>query len=255
MPAMQPIAPPSEDTSVTYHRHIRVLHWAMAIGFVLMWLTGVLVTNVEGVPFFVAEDRQGVIRDLHKSIGLTLLALLVVRVGFRLLHPTPGLPQAIPRTERRIAHAGHIALYFTVVFAALTGFAIADLHEYGNAYFGIELPQIFPTREQVAGWSATPWSYILHAVFAYGLLTLVIGHVAAVWLHARSHRVELLPRVLARSSKAPMPFLRRLSVMAACVIAVIVVFAVRGFVSTGEQEEPRDYRTTTPFHKASETAQ
>ncbi|VFR32597.1 Cytochrome B561 [plant metagenome] len=221
----------------------------MAIGFALMWLTGVLVTNVEGVPYFVDEDRQGVIRDLHKSIGLTLLALLIVRLGMRLLHASPPLPAAIPQAERRVAHAGHVALYVTIVIACVTGFAIADLHEYGNAYFGIELPQIFPTSEWVAGWAATPWSYILHAIFAYGLLALVVGHVAAVWLHARAHRVDLLPRVLSRAAKSPGRMLVRLSFVGGSVLAVVVIFAIRGFVTLGPQEEPRDYRTTTPFFK------
>lgn len=249
---MPPCAPSKESAYVTYHRSIRILHWTMAIGFAAMWLTGVLVTNVEGLPYFVAEDRQGVIRDFHKSIGLTLLALMVLRLIMLLLHPAPSLPETIPRAKGRIARIGHFALYGAVLFSCLTGLAIADFHEYGNAYFGIELPKLFPTREEVAGWSVTPWSYILHAGFAYGMLVLVIGHIAAVWMHSRSHHIELLPRVLARSSIAPKAFLLRLVVICAIAMVVIVVFAVRGFATLGEEEQPRDYRTTTPFHRAGE---
>ncbi|OEC36152.1 cytochrome b561 [Pseudomonas cuatrocienegasensis] len=238
--------------TTAFHPSIRTLHWAMAIGFVLMWLTGVLVTNIEGVPYFVDGDRQGLIRDLHKSIGFTLLALLCLRLGLRLWHKTPALPTTISPSGRKAAKAGHIALYAAVVLACVTGFAIADLHEYGNAYFGIELPQIFPTREHVAGWAVTPWSYIAHAVLAYGLLALVVGHVAAVWLHARSHKVDLLPRVLSRAGKNPRPVLTRIVLIALCISVVVTALAVRGFVTLGQLEEPRDYKQTTPFSKSAE---
>jgi cytochrome b561 len=108
-----------------YARAARLLHWLMAIGFALMWLTGVLVTNIEGVPFFTENDRQGAIRDLHKSIGLTLLALLVLRLGLRLVYPPPRLPGAIPAKEQHHAHFGHIAIYAVIVAACVTGYAMA----------------------------------------------------------------------------------------------------------------------------------
>ncbi len=232
-----------------YHRAIRILHWTMAAGFALMWLTGVLVTNVEGEPLFVADDRQGVIRDLHKSIGLTLLALLVLRLALRFILPPPPLPAAIPPRERRLAHAGHAAVYAGIVIACVTGYAIADLHDYGNAYFGVALPQMFPTSESVAGWAATPWAYLLHAVLAYGLLLLVAGHVLAVALHRRLHGVDLLPRVWRGASADPGRAYRRLGLAAAMVVAATIGFAIRGFVTLGPLEEPRDYLTTTPFHR------
>lgn len=235
-----------------FHVSIRTLHWAMAIGFVLMWLSGVLVTNIEGVPYFVEGDRQGLIRDLHKSLGLTLLALLCLRLGLRLWHKNPALPSTISPSGRKAAKAGHIALYAAVVLACMTGLAIADLHEYGNAYFGIELPQIFATREHVAGWAVTPWSYVAHAILAYGLLALVVGHVAAVWLHARSHKVNLLPRVLSRAGRNPRPALTRVVLVALGISVLVTLLAVRGFVTLGPLEEPRDYKQTTPFFKSAQ---
>ncbi|MEX5546124.1 cytochrome b/b6 domain-containing protein [Pseudomonas pergaminensis] len=234
------------DAAQIYHRYIRGLHWIMAFGFVLMWLTGVLVTNVEGVPYFVEEDRQGAIRDLHKSIGFTLLGLLIVRIGLKLIFSSPAMPGVISKFRKAGARLGHIALYIVIVLACLSGIAIADLHEYGNAYFGIELPQVFPTREYVAGWASTPWSYILHAVLAYTLLFLCVGHILAVWLHKRSHSLDLLPRMYKRSTERPRA-MGRLIKIAGVTVFIVVTFAARGFMTTGELEEPRDYKNTTPF--------
>lgn len=224
----------------------------MAIGFGVMWLTGVLVTNMEGIPYFMEDDRQGVLRDFHKSVGITLLFLLFVRLGVRFVRRSPPLPEGIPRSERRIAHFGHAALYLIVIATCAAGFAIADLHDYGNAYFGIELPKAFPSLEQVAGWSATPWSYILHAVLAYGLLALVIGHVAAVWSHARWHQVNLLQRVLPHEESRATEVLARVTWIAVIVCTVVVVLGVKAFVTLGPQEEPRNFKDTTPWSARAE---
>jgi cytochrome b561 len=241
-------ATPDTDHAERYSRAARMLHWLMAIGFALMWATGVLVTNVEGVPLFTENDRQGVIRDLHKSIGLTLLGLLVLRAGLRVLVPPPPLPEAIPSREQRHAHIGHFALYATVVVACITGLAIADVQEYGNAYFGIELPQIFPTTERILGWSVNPWIYVLHAVFAYGLLALVVGHVVFVAVHRSKHGVALLNRMLALRRTRDDVALKRLVRGAITFAAVIAVLAAVAFVTLGPAEEARDYSTkTTPF--------
>lgn len=249
---VRPYAPgrsqgPVKPGEGAYHRTIRVLHWLMAAGFVFMWLSGVFVTNVEGLPFWVESDRQGWVRDLHKSVGLTLLGLLMLRLGLRFAFPPAALPAAIGRTERRLAHLGHAALYATVVAASLSGLAIADLHAYGNAYFGLPLPQVFPQTETVAGWAATPWAYVLHAVFAYGLLALALGHAASVVLHRTVQRVDLLPRMLGLDPAESDRTLRRL-IAAAVAIALLVIFwAVRAIVTLGPLEEPRDYLGTTPF--------
>jgi cytochrome b561 len=222
----------------------------MAVGFALMWLTGVLVTNVEGVPFFTENDRQGAIRDLHKSIGLTLLALLVLRLGLRFIVPPPPLPAAIPAPERRHAHLGHIAIYAVIVAACVTGYAIADVHEYGNAYFGIGLPQIFPTTERFLGWSSTPWAYVLHAALSYGLLVLIVGHVVFVAIHRRKHGVRLLLRMLAIPTERADGALRKLTWTVGGLSAAIAFFAILAIVTLGPTEEPRDYITTTPFGRA-----
>ena len=231
----------------SYHRAIKVLHWAMAVGFVFMWLSGVFVTNIEGVPFFVENDRQGVVRDLHKSVGLTLLGLLLIRFGFRLAFRPPALPDRIGSTERRLAHLGHIAIYATVVAASLTGLAIADVHEYGNAYFGIALPQVFPTTQTIAGFESTPWAYVIHAVFAYGLMVLVLGHVLSVVLHRRLQNVDLLPRMVTARPERSGAILRGLFAGVIVVALIVSVFAVRAVLTVGPLEEPRNYIETTPF--------
>lgn len=68
-------------------------------------------------------------------------------------------------------------------------------------------------------------------------------------LHRRLHGIDLLPRVWRGASADPGRGYRRLGLAAAIVVAATIGFAIRGFVTLGPLEEPRDYLTTTPFHR------
>ena len=228
-----------QPVPASYPSLIRTLHWIMAVGFAAVWITGVLTINLEGLGSKAWDERQGFVRDLHKSLALTLVALAVVRIFARWLLRVPALPAAIPARERHLAHAGHAALYTIIFLAGATGVAIADLQEYGNSYFGLPLPQIFPTTTAVLGWRVDPWAYLLHAVIAYGLLVLVIGHVAAVFLH-RAHGVNLATRIVGPRSHADR-WMKGAALTLALVGTVVAAGTLRGHLTVGPSEQPRDY--------------
>ncbi|MCY4470689.1 MAG: cytochrome b/b6 domain-containing protein, partial [Thiotrichales bacterium] len=70
-------------TDEKYHLATRLIHWIMAVGFVFMWGCGYAMTTL------VVEDSplEEFLFDLHISVGVTLLALLAVRIAVRLVHP------------------------------------------------------------------------------------------------------------------------------------------------------------------------
>ena len=59
--------------------------------------------------------------DLHKSIGLTVLALVIVRVGWRLTHRPPALPATYSKLEVLAAHTAHYGLYFLIFALPISG--------------------------------------------------------------------------------------------------------------------------------------
>lgn len=211
----------------------------MALGFVFVWLSGVLTINLEGLGTPGGDALQSTVRNLHKSVALTLLLLLVVRLAARVLLGTPALPQHMAKRERHAAHWGHAAIYLLIVLIALTGLAIADLQGFGNKYFGIQLPALYPVVASVAGWSVDPWSYVVHAGLAYGLLVLIGVHVAAVYLHRRQG-LGLEARMT-----GPSRFARIWVDMAAALFVLTLltaaVGALRGHLTLGPAEIPRNY--------------
>ncbi|MGH6949533.1 MAG: cytochrome b, partial [Vitreimonas sp.] len=96
-----------------------VLHWAIASAIGLMiplgfWMHDQSEHGASGDGLFRAYQ-------LHKSIGLTVLALSLVRLGWRLMHPPPPLPQHMPAWERFAAKATHWGFYVLMIALPLSG--------------------------------------------------------------------------------------------------------------------------------------
>ena len=127
-------------TNEKYHLSARLMHWIMAVGFVFMWGCGYAMTTL------VAEDSplEEFLFDLHISVGVTLLALLVLRIAIRLLHRPPPLPDSIRGLERTAAHLGHAALYALPAMVIAVGWAETNFAGHAVQWFGVETPRAFP---------------------------------------------------------------------------------------------------------------
>jgi cytochrome b561 len=104
-----------------YTRVAIVLHWSIA-GFIVFNLcTGLF---MEGWPLPIKFTAV----MLHASSGLTVLALTMARVLWRLFNPPPAYPRGMKTWERHTAHVAHFLLYAAMVLMPLTGWAILSAH-------------------------------------------------------------------------------------------------------------------------------
>ena len=158
-----------------YHLFARLIHWIMALGFVFMWGCGYTMTTL------VEEDSplEEFLFDLHISVGVTLLALLALRIAVRLAYPPPPLPISIRRMERTAARLGHAALYALPALAMAVGWAEVNFGGHAVQWFGIEIPRVFSET----GEDLQDLSEDLHKWLAYTLLAVAAGHVAAAFKH------------------------------------------------------------------------
>ena len=159
-----------------------LLHWlvaALIIGnLVLVWV-------IDSLPD--AWVRPAV--NTHKSIGLTVLGLVLLRVLWRLTHKPPALPRSYPQLERIGAHAAHIILYGLILGLPISGWihdsAFKDAAAHPLTIFGLPWFRIGPitrldpaTKEQVhATWFA------IHGYLAYALYALLALHVLGALKH------------------------------------------------------------------------
>ena len=97
-----------------YTRTAIVLHWLVAV---LMIANIVLILLVDHYP----DDWVRPAVDTHKSIGITVLGLVILRLLWRATHKPPPMPGSYGALERFAAHAAHGALYLVMVLLPLSG--------------------------------------------------------------------------------------------------------------------------------------
>jgi cytochrome b561 len=166
-----------------YGRPAILLHWIIAV---LIVANVTLALCVDALP----DGWVRPVIDTHKSIGITVLGLALLRLLWRLSHPAPPLPKSYPRWERRAAHLAHVCLYLLIFALPLSGWmhdsAWKDAATHPMRWFYLfEWPRI--------GWImqvAPPAKEALHTLFGrvhtalgYVLYALVAAHVAGALKH------------------------------------------------------------------------
>jgi len=114
----------NDGSTAPRDRYTRVaifLHWAIAAFIVFNLCTGLF---MEGWP----PPIRFLVLMLHASSGLTVLALTVARVVWRLVNEPPPYPAGMKPWERHAAHFAHFLLYAAMVLMPLTGWAILSAH-------------------------------------------------------------------------------------------------------------------------------
>lgn len=190
-----------------------LLHWLIAaailgniaLGWWMRGAVGASTTRALAVDAF----------QLHKSIGLTVLVLSLLRLAWRLGHPPPAMPAAIPLWERAAARATHALFYVLMIALPLTGWLYVSAQWRGDTplqvptlWFGLfEVPHLFGLDERTRAfretWAAT--TVDLHAWLAWSTAALAALHVGAALKHQWIDRDAVLSHMLPSLGRAPRP--------------------------------------------------
>lgn len=176
-----------------YHKAAIAIHWIMALCIFTMLIGGMVMTN-----FKFADETQMQLYGLHKSIGVTLILAIILRVIIRIITTQPELPAKIKGIERKLAKLGHFALYALMVIMPLSGWLLVSSSPYGypTIVFGMfewpHIPNIAKNKD------IFDFAVEAHEFIAYSILAVVIAHIAAVVKHALKDGENLLPRMSLR---------------------------------------------------------
>ena len=184
-----------------YTRLAIFLHWTMAL--FLVFNIG-LAWSVDYLP----DSAVRPVIDVHKSIGITLLGLILMRILWRVSHPPPPLTLRYSAWERRGAHGAHLLLYGLMLALPLSGWlhdsAWKDAATHPMRLFGlIPWPRISlitalepATKERLHAVFGQ-----IHGWFADALVTLFVVHVLGALKHQWVDREPELQRILPRSGR------------------------------------------------------
>jgi cytochrome b561 len=111
-----------------YTRVAMYLHWAIAIMIIYNLVSGFLIWDLASAFFKAHRPLYFVGLITHMSSGLTVLALTIARIAWRLLNEPPPYPVDMKSWEQHAAHFAHFLLYAGMLLMPLTGWAILSAH-------------------------------------------------------------------------------------------------------------------------------
>ena len=151
----------------------RVLHWLMAVCILAMLFIGVgMVSTV--LPKYLP------LVAVHKSLGIAILLLALLRIAVRLRYGAPALPADLPEPMRIAAKLSHYVFYGLMIVMPLLGWAMLSAASYPVVVFGgLHLPAIVPASDSL---HTLLWG--LHYSLAFVFFALILLHLSAALFHA-----------------------------------------------------------------------
>jgi cytochrome b561 len=169
------------------------------IAQVLHWLTALLVLLTLPVAWVMVNmpptaHLAGKLFTLHESLGLTILTIVAVRLGWRARHPAPPLPPGFARWDRVAARASHWMLYVILVGMPVSGYLMNATGGYPVGFFWLfDVPSL-PKIQMLSDFAF--WVHV--AIGQWLVYALVILHLAATAWHVAVRKDGTLERMLPR---------------------------------------------------------
>ena len=194
-------------STTSYTKTAKVLHWLIAIGIFGMFALGWFMSELpKEAPKQMAYDlfNLGVYTwnlseeisprtfyfNLHKSIGVTIFALILIRILWRITHRPPALLASYKAWESKLASGAHHLLYLLMVALPLSGIIMAIYSKYGIKWFGLELIKGLDNKDM------RELFYEAHEIIGLIILLVIIVHIIGALKHKFIDKDDTLKRML-----------------------------------------------------------
>lgn len=174
------------NDSLRYGAIAMLFHWVIVALIIVQFL---LANKEHGMPLGPAKIA---VLAQHKSIGITILLLAILRLIWRFFGAVPADPPRAPRWQIFLAHGTHYLLYALLFIIPLVGWLMSSARSFSVSWFGlVTLPDLIgPNR------SAYSFLHETHEFLANVLLYVAVIHALAALKHHFIDRDNVLRRML-----------------------------------------------------------
>jgi len=164
----------------------KALHWIIVLLIINQWVIAERADALPKGPALIAALWW------HKSFGITILMLAVIRLVWRWMNPVPDLTAETRPWERVLARISHVLLYALIFAMPLSGWMMSSARNFPVSWFGVfQLPDLV---------GANPRLYErlhdLHGILFAVLVLVAVLHVAGALKHHFIDRNDVLRRML-----------------------------------------------------------
>lgn len=164
----------------------KTFHWLIVLLIIAQWL---IAERAEDLPRGMAKLQA---LDLHKSVGMTVFMLAVLRLVWRWANPVPSLDGLARGWERRLAALTHVALYALIFAMPLSGWLMSSAHAYSVSWFHLfQWPDLVKPDHELSERLEQ-----LHGLLFQSLVVVAALHVLGALKHHVVDRNDLMKRML-----------------------------------------------------------
>ena len=176
---------PTRRPVQVYNPGLRALHWLMAALIFVALPLGIWASQLP------SGRQRSEILFFHKSIGMTVLGLVALRIVWRLILGAPAYAEPLGRLIYAAARCGHFTLYALMIAIPVSGYVGSAAGGHAAYWFGVfTFPNVLPKDKAVAEAAREA-----HYIFAWALAFVLAAHLGAVAWHAGVRRDTILTRM------------------------------------------------------------
>ncbi len=170
----------------------RTFHWGIVLLVLIQLIFGFVIYSVGG------KGAPEVARFWHPSLGITIGALMLLRLGWRLANPIPETPRDIVPSMQGISKFTHYGLYALLILQPLVGYVLVSAFGHSPEWFGVAMPPIVGKSPHIAH----VFGY-MHGAIAFLILGFLALHIMGALQHELVLRDNVLPRMLPGLAMTP----------------------------------------------------
>jgi cytochrome b561 len=166
----------------------QLLHWLVVALIITQFTLFALFDDLPSGP------KKLALLARHKSVGITILMLAVLRLVWRWTNPTPPLPDTLKPSQRTLARLTHALLYVLLFGVPIAGWMMSSARGFPVSWFGLfTLPDLVPKNKPLYELLVTT-----HGILGWTLGVVAIIHMLAALMHHFVLKDDVLRRMLPR---------------------------------------------------------
>ena len=169
-----------------YSGFAKLMHWVIAACVLFIIPAGIAMANLPD------GDLKNALYTLHRSTGVLVLALMLIRLAYRLINGVPGPEPTLNSLQRVVSGIVHLALYGLLIAQPIIGWVATSAYGAQISVFGLfTLPAIVAKDEALA----KPL-FQVHELIGFAIAGLLVMHIGAALFHYFIRRDGVLQRML-----------------------------------------------------------
>ncbi|MBY8975274.1 cytochrome b [Rhodobacteraceae bacterium NNCM2] len=170
----------------------RLLHWTIAILVLILLLIGVTIDELgfDGLTNLLGAEGRDTVYNLHKSFGILVLELMILRVAARLLMGRPEYSEPLPLFNRIASEAVHGLLYLALLAMPVIGWLATASGGYPVEFFFTNMPALVGKDEALS-----KMLFEWHGILGRAIMVLITVHILAALYHWRVKRDRIMGRM------------------------------------------------------------